>query len=546
MMVGKLPLRDYQIQCQEAVKSSFANGINRQLIALPTGTGKTVIFANLPQTLGVRKAIVLAHREELLDQAADKIRQINPDLNVQVEQADRHASPMMADVVVASVPTIGRENSPRLKNFDPDAWPLVICDEAHHSIAKSYMNIFNHFGIFENSKRLLVGVTATPNRGDKVGLSEVYQDIVFQKNLRDMIEAKWLSPITAYRIKTGEDITGVRVSAGDFVESELSEAIDTERRNNLAVEAYRNYCEGRRCLVFCVDKNHTRHMAEAFEKANISCGIVLGDTPSQERFETLRALELGEIKVVVNCMVLTEGYDCPPLSAIIMARPTKSGLLYTQCIGRGTRISEGKENLIVIDLTDNSRNHQLVTLPSLFGLKPEFELKGKSITDTLEIVEDLEKKHPYARLNEAESLEDIDKRIEKFDILKQAVLDNSVTQYSRYTWIKSPQGYSIFLSGDNKAKLLITENLLGKYELFSHGTKVTTCDNIALAFNEGDKYLDTNFQDQVVLYRQDARWRDAIASPKQKDLLHKLSISFPDDITKGQASLLISTKLAAR
>jgi hypothetical protein len=245
-------------------------------------------------------------------------------------------------------------------------------------------------------------------------------------------------------------------------------------------------------------------------------------------------------------MVLTEGYDCPPLSAIIMARPTKSGLLYTQCIGRGTRISEGKENLIVIDLTDNSRNHQLVTLPSLFGLKPEFELKGKSITDTLEIVEDLEKKHPYARLNEAESLEDIDKRIEKFDILKQAVLDNSVTQYSRYTWIKSPQGYSIFLSGDNKAKLLITENLLGKYELFSHGTKVTTCDNIALAFNEGDKYLDTNFQDQVVLYRQDARWRDAIASPKQKDLLHKLSISFPDDITKGQASLLISTKLAAR
>ena len=545
-----MQLRDYQNQCQDAVKTAFANGINRQLIALPTGTGKTVIFAYLPQKLEVRKAIILAHREELIDQAAEKIRQVNPDLNVQIEQGDRHASPMLSDIVVASVPTIGRENSSRLRNFDPNAWPLIVCDEAHHSVSNSYRTVFNHFGIFDHPERLLVGVTATPNRGDKIGLSEVYQDIVFQRNLRDMIEAKWLCPITAFRIKTGEDLSEVRVSHGDFVDADLSKAIDTDRRNALGVEAYKNYCEGRRCLVFCVDKNHTRHMAEAFEAAGIPCGVVLGDTDSIERKRTLDALERGDLKVIANCMVLTEGYDCPPLSSIIMARPTKSGLLYTQCVGRGTRLAEGKENLIVIDLTDNSRQHQLSSLPSLFGLPADFELKGDSVTETLETIEDLAKQYPFLPLHTAASIQDVHKLIEKFDILKNTQLDSNVSSYSRFTWVKSTEGYSLFLKSEDKSKINITEDLLGKFEvsILQNGlrgsSRIMTCDTLEQAFHAGDNYLAENYQDKLILYKQDAKWRDYLASDKQKQLMTKLGVLFPGDITKGQASLLISNTLA--
>jgi ATP-dependent helicase IRC3 len=542
-----MELRDYQNEAQQAVKTNFEKGINRQLLALPTGTGKTVIFAHLPKTLGIQKTFVLAHREELLDQAKDKIQTVNPDLNVEIEQADRHASPFLADVVVASVATIGHKDNPRLKLFDPKGWPLIICDEAHHSVATSYMNIFNYFGVFENPKNLLVGVTATPNRGDKVGLSSVYQDIVFKRDIREMISAKWLSPIIAYRIQTNSDLSGVKISHGDFVDSELSKAVNTDDRNSLAVDAYRTYCDGRRALVFCVDKGHTVDMAETFKKAGIECGVVLGDTPAEKRAATLKALAEGKIKVVANCMVLTEGYDLPTLSAIIMARPTKSGLLYTQCIGRGTRIHPDKQNLIVIDLTDNSRTHPLVTLPSLFGLPADFELRGKEVNEALNEVEEMQSKFPHIPFHKAHSLEEIQKMIVEFDILKVAEIDTQVSNYSSFTWLQSQDGYSLYLrNADNsgKGKISISQNLLGQYEVKLFGSmtnyQIACCENIEQAFHDGDLFLANNYPDQLVLYSQTARWRQDPASDKQKYLLRSLGVLFPDNISKGQAAMVIT------
>jgi ATP-dependent helicase IRC3 len=539
-------LRDYQAECQQAVKINFEKGVNRQLVALPTGTGKTVVFANFPKTLGVKKTLVLAHREELLDQAKDKIHTINPDLNIDIEQADRHASPFLADVVVASVATLGRKDNPRLKAYDPAGWPLIICDEAHHSVASTYMNIFNYFGVFERPEQLLVGVTATPNRGDKVGLSDVYQDIVFKRDIREMITAGWLCPIIAYRVKTKSDLSEVRISHGDFVDSDLSKAVNTDDRNSLAVDAYRTYCDGRRALVFCVDKGHTVDMAKTFGAAGIECGIVLGDTPSDQRATTLQALADGRIKVVANCMVLTEGYDLPTLSAVIMARPTKSGLLYTQCIGRGTRIHPEKKDLVVIDLTDNSTKHSLVSLPSLFGLPPEFELKGKSVTEAQDEVEAMQAKFPHVPLHKAHSLEEMQRLVERFDIMKAAQVDTDVSRLSQFTWIPSADGYALFLR-DKKSKLVIQQNLLEKFEVVLSGPvaeQVAICPNLETAFSLGDKYLTEKFGDQLVLHSQNARWRKDLASDKQKGFLRSLGVNFPEDISKGQAAMLITNALA--
>jgi ATP-dependent helicase IRC3 len=547
-------LRDYQIECLRTIKQRRDEGITRQLVALPTGTGKTTIFANLPETLSQNKMLVLAHREELLDQAQEKLKTFNPDLDVQIEQADRHASPR-ADIVIASTATIGRKDCPRIQAFNPDDWPVLICDEAHHSVATTYTNIFDHFGIFQDPNKLLVGWTATPRRGDSIGLDAVFQDVVFHRDIREMIESGWLCSITGYRIKTDADISGVHTHSGDFAEGELSLAVDIESRNKLAVESYKTYCAGRRALVFCVNKEHTNHMAEAFNKAGIECGIVLGDTPSEERADTLLRLRQGTIKVVANCMVLTEGFDLPSLSAIIMARPTQSSLLYTQAIGRGTRTDPGKKNLVVVDLTDNSRLHNLASLPVLFGLSPDFDLKGKDVIETLSELEEIEKRYPNIPVQKADSLEDAKKLIEQFDIFKtQSQIDSIVSQFSRYIWVPSgEERYVLFLKNEQgfNTRLSITKNLLGRYEvgLYVQGKgnyQISSHSCLNLAFIAGDNYLKTHFPDKVRLYLQDAGWRSQGATEKQKQLLYKLNVPFSDGITKGEAQYLISTIIEQR
>lgn len=539
-------LRPYQQDCLNEIKGAAARSINRQLIALPTGTGKTVIFANLPQSQGVHKMLVLAHREELLDQARDKISQINPDLNVQIEQAERRVTPN-ADVVVASVPTIGRKDSPRLMQFNPDDWPIIVCDEAHHSVAKSYKTVFDHFDLFNNHNRLLIGVTATPNRGDKIGLDSIYQAITFQRNIRDMIEANYLCQIRAYQVNTDSDITGVKIADdGDFADAELSEAVNNDARNILAVNSYRHYCNGRRCLVFCVDKNHTQRMANTFINAGINCGVILGDTPIDVRKDILQKFSSGELKVVANCMVLTEGYDLPLLSSVIMARPTQSGLLYTQCIGRGTRIHPEKPDLIVIDLTDNAERLSVVSIPVIFGLPPRFDTKGKSVTELLIEVESLQKECPNAPLHKAINVEDMRKLVKEYSILKDAHVSNDVKAFSQFVWLPGALGskYDIYLKNEQQQRISISENLLGKFELrlisnISVSTEIATLDTWQAALALGDNYIRSNFPDQIGLLLQKAKWRGEPATELQKNAMRKCHLEFPEEITKGEANILL-------
>ena len=326
MQQTKIQMRDYQQEALNAIVNLDNEGVRRQLVALPTGSGKTIIFAQFPNVFEQRMLIV-AHREELLNQARDKLLEVNPDLWVEVEQADRKASPM-CDVVVASVATIGRQGSKRLQKFDPGAFDVIVIDEAHHSIASTYMNVMEYFDVFHDDK-LLVGFTATPNRGDNVALNQVFQQIAYQKDLREMIDAGWLCPPRAFRVETGTDLSSVHVRQGDYITGELSYVLDEEGRNKMVVESYLAHARGRKALVFAIDVAHAHHLAEYFNESNIPAAAVTGKTSKDERAAILEAFDEGELRVVCNCMVLTEGFDQPDIGAVIMARPTMSGLLYS-------------------------------------------------------------------------------------------------------------------------------------------------------------------------------------------------------------------------
>ena len=242
-----------------------------------------------------KQMLVLAHRKELLDQACDKIRQANHHLRVAVEQAGRSAD-ADCDVVVAGVPTLGRKGSTRLQRLDPDRFFLIVIDEAHHATAATYRRVLEYFGVFApETRKLLVGFTATPKRGDGLGLDAVFQEIVFSKSLPEMIQTGFLSPVAGYRVETDIDLSRVKTRMGDFVASQLSLAVNVVERNDMIVDIFHSHLEGKKTLCFCVDVAHVHSLAGAFNKAGIATAAVSGDMDPLERAKALEDLSLIHI-----------------------------------------------------------------------------------------------------------------------------------------------------------------------------------------------------------------------------------------------------------
>src|SRR5438093_9017757 len=263
-------LRPYQSEALNAVRDAYKADKRRVIVSLPTGTGKTVVFAHFPRVLKMKKRLlVLAHREELLLQARDKFRSIDPELKAEIEQAGARAA-ADAKVVIASVPTLAR-NGARLARLHPDEFSIVVVDEAHHAVAPSYRRIFDHFGLFTPwISRYLVGFTATPRRGDSQGLGEVFEEVCYARDLREMISDGYLCPIRGWRVDTDLWLDSVKVRHGDFVESHLARVVDTPARNALLVRAYRELAGGRRTIVFCVDVAHAKNVARVFAEAGVA------------------------------------------------------------------------------------------------------------------------------------------------------------------------------------------------------------------------------------------------------------------------------------
>ncbi len=609
--------RPYQLEAGDKVEAAyFDQGLNRLLVKKPTGTGKTVWFAGLLKRpriaawLEARKGkgakmFVVAHREELLDQAAAKIRAQNPGLMVDIEQGDRHAN-RFSDVVIASVPTLQATSEGRrfrrlerlLKWHQP---AIVVIDEAHHAAADTYRTALAHMGFLPMAvasdkgnaeaatqddvvamtqalagwdrvapkDQLLIGVTATPNRTDAVGLGCVFQTIAYSYALKQAIEDGYLVPIVPWAIETASSLDGVGVSRGDFKQGELAEAVNTPARNRLGIEAWQLYAGDRPTIAFTVDVQHAIDLAEMWRGYGVKAAVISGKTPKDERRQILEDYRRGRVQVLCNCMVLTEGTDLPAASCIAHFKPTKSPTLYEQMTGRGLRpladvdakalglphgdpvgpervaaLAAGvpmlKADCIVLDLVDVSRRHSLMTAPVLYGLPPGLKTKGRDVRKDADELEALREKYPQiddllekGRL----SLEELRDRASTFDVFTIPSMGD-LAEHVTLKWLPLPGGRFrlAYPWSDGYETIEVSPDVLGHYDLsltlrvdrnnVRQRTIAAQIPTVLDALRLAETFVRDERASVAKMKNSDAPWRQRPATPGQLSFLAKLRVPF--------------------
>lgn len=344
-----IALRPYQNEAKAAVLEQWEQGVQRTLLVLPTGCGKTIVFAKISEDCVKRgeRVLILAHRGELLEQAADKIHKAC-NLTCAVEKAEETSLGSFWRITVGSVQTLMRES--RLARFLPDYFDTIIIDEAHHAVSDSYQRILQHF-----SGAKVLGVTATPDRGDMKNLGQVFDSLAYEYTLPRAIREGYLCPIKALTIPLNLDLTGVSVQAGDFRAADLDTALDPYLYQ-IADEMLRN-CSDRKTVVFLPLVKTSQKFRDILNERGFRAAEVNGN--SEDRTEILRDFDNGKYNVLCNSMLLTEGWDCPSVDCVIVLRPTKVRGLYCQMVGRGTRLSPGKKDLLLLDFLWHTQRHEL-------------------------------------------------------------------------------------------------------------------------------------------------------------------------------------------
>jgi superfamily II DNA or RNA helicase len=351
---SRFTLRPYQREALEGIFRSWEK-FDRTLLVMPTAGGKTIVFAEVAERrLAFGRVLVLAHTEELIGQARDKIRRANG-LESDLEKAENRAS-LDAPLVVSSVQTLARPA--RLERFAPDHFATLIIDEVHHCIATGYRRIIDYF-----AGAKLLGVTATADRGDKKSLGAVMQDIAHEVSLVELIHQKYLAPITVQTVPIKIDISKVSVRAGDFSEEELGEALDPVLEQ--VASGITEYAADRKTLVFVPLIRTAERFAQILRASGLAAEFVSGKC--QDRVEKLQRFSQGEIQVLCNAMLLSEGYDEPSIDCVVILRPTRSRPFHQQMVGRGTRIHPGKKDLLLLDFLWHTATHSLIKPASLIA-----------------------------------------------------------------------------------------------------------------------------------------------------------------------------------
>lgn len=351
-----MELRPYQ---EEAMTSIFHEWetVNKTLLVLPTGCGKTIVFAKIAEECVRRgdRVLILAHRGELLQQAADKLARATG-LGCATEKAEESCMGSWFRIVVGSVQTMMRDK--RLNCFPEDYFNVIIIDEAHHCISDSYQKVLRYF---PNAK--VLGVTATPDRGDMRNLGQYFDSLAYEYTLPKAIKEGYLSPIKALTIPLKLDLSGVSIQAGDFKSGEIATALDPYLYQ--IADEMRSYCLDRKTVVFLPLVKTSQKFRDILNEKGFRAAEVNGD--SADRAEVLEAYDRGEYNVLCNSMLLTEGWDCPSVDCIVVLRPTKIRSLYSQMVGRGTRLSPdtGKDHLLLLDFLWHTERHELCHPASL-------------------------------------------------------------------------------------------------------------------------------------------------------------------------------------
>ena len=549
-----MQLRPYQEEALQAVVDNLCAGVRQQLLVLATGLGKTVIAAQLPtvlKDLAPGKLLFVAHRNELLTQAMDKIQTWNPNLKIGLEKAESHADPD-CDVIIACNASIGRAGSTRMAHFW-ESISVIVIDEVHHAVADSYLNIINDSGVLlPDSNKVLIGLTATPKRKnrarttqanllddeDLISLKSIFKKIVFSYTIRRGIKQGYLAPLHGFRINTKTSLDNVKTTAGDFQVDQLSETVNTVERNTQIVKAWKDNVKDKQTLCFTVDVQHAKDLADTFLRNGVMAQPIYGD--DSQRSEKLKWFESGKIQVLCNCALLIEGFDSPAVACIVLARPTKSSSLYTQMVGRGTRLKEGKENCTVLDICDNYRRCSLVTLPSLVGLNADMDLGGSSVTAVAEKMEALTERYPTVDLSHLTDITKVDAYIESLDLFA-APYTEDVKEFSKLTWMGCSDGSYVLQIPEKKElkdakafsqfkheRLQITPNDLDEFELSISSVSVEAkklgiYNSLKEAFESADEVMSRCRADRMKLVTRESDWHANPASDPAKKLLRSLS-----------------------
>lgn len=361
----KIDPRPYQQKAAAAIHREWDAGNKKTLVVMPTGTGKTIVFASIvnDQVEKGEHVLILAHREELLQQASDKLKMVTG-LETALEKAQSSALDSDKMVVVASVQTLSKQN--RLMKYPRDYFGTIIIDEAHHTAAKTYKGILEHF-----IDAKVLGVTATPDRSDMKSLSDIFDSLAFEYKLPDAIREGYLCKINTKTIPVEVDISKVHINAGDFSAQDLGNVLDLYL--DTIADAIVRECQNRKTVIFTPLVRISKRLCNILNKRNFKTAEVNG--ASADRKDVLKGFDNGEYKALTNAMLLTEGWDCPTVDCIICLRPTKSRSLYAQIVGRGTRLCEGKKNLLVLDFLWLTKKHSLCHPADIFCEDPEVAQK---------------------------------------------------------------------------------------------------------------------------------------------------------------------------
>ncbi len=552
----EITLRDYQKETVERMMALYEqNPQGRGKFVHATGCGKTIAFSAIAHEIRKKtgtNVLIIAHRDELLSQAAQKYRYIDPD--AQIGKVGGGSQEWGHPITVASIQTIARAN--HLKNLKQFGFGLVLVDEAHHA------HEGNEYGkvLRELPNAFKIGCTATDDRMDGKKNDDLFGESISTVSILDAIDQNFLSNVRAIAIKTGMQLEGLHTKDGDYQVKELSEKIDTSSRNRKIVEGYIEHGEGRQAMAFTVDIAHASHLAEAFNEAGIAAVAVSGKTPN--RSAILKDFERGKFRVLCNCQVFTEGYDSENfydededkyifLSCAIMARPTRSRSLYVQCIGRILRLAPGKLDALILDATDNCLNHRLE--PQTLAKAVEIELEdGETVKAAKERLEETERK----------------KRERKTKVSREK--DIKLEILARLDWHQREDGMYILEVGAEKHRVAIVADLdddedepTGNYTVWArlaprYDAQIWAQDvDLGWAQSIAEKKARLLLSDakNIKLVDKNAAWRGYPASEKQINLLHKFGIAIHLDeydepiMTKGEAADILEPifeKLKAR
>lgn len=509
----RFKLRPYQRIGLNAVNLAYQSGTRSMLLIAPVAAGKTAIFAALAEQYlrAGKRVLILAHRDELIDSARKHVLSL-VNYHVGIVKAEQNA--YQAPCVIASVQTLSRQKRlALLGKFD-----LIVVDEAHHATAQSYRDILAHV---QHDDSLLLGVTATPNRTDKVGLSWVFEDVVYEISLLELMHEGYIAPITAKqvglpvdfsRVRTKRDTDGTR----DFDQSHLAISLEKVNWHVKVTDAWLEHAHDRSTLAFVPRVKLAHRLAKYMRKRGIAAVAVDGKTPKGERHSLLAQYEAGEIQVLINCDLLREGTDLPRTNCVVMARPTKSHLMYYQAIGRGLRLCSetGKTDLLVLDVVGATARHEFIVAADLLGESLPTGKKGKTVGgDGPEVI-------PFGYLRGQLQAREVN------------LFDPTQKITRTFQWTMDDDEHRAFLKvGEHRFAITVTKE--GVFQCSQDGKHFDTYPEFDLARQACENVAAKSLRVAAI------QWRNSPATAIQLQLLQRLGVKYNSGVTKAEAAKLI-------